>query len=119
MILNVRRLLIGVVVASVLATVLTVSWAALGPRSGAPSPQAPAQAAVAPPAAFPAGPSWSTAWSAAPSSAGRDKPLGHTVRNVVHTTIGGPRVRVRLSNRFGLAPVRFGHVTVALSAHAG
>ncbi|MCY1139572.1 SGNH/GDSL hydrolase family protein [Actinoplanes sp. Pm04-4] len=113
-----RRLLIGVLVASVLTTVLTVSWAVLGPlRSGTSSPQAPAQAAVALPA--PSGPSWSTAWAAAPSSAGLDKPLGHTVRNVVHTTIGGPRVRVRLSNRFGLEPLRFGHVTVALSAHAG
>ncbi|MCO8270028.1 GDSL-type esterase/lipase family protein [Actinoplanes sp. TRM 88003] len=115
-----RRLLIGVVVASVLATVLTVSWAALGPlRAGVPSPQASAQAAVAPTAAFPARPGWSTAWSAAPSSAGRGRPPGHTVRNVVHTTIGGPKVRVRLSNRFGVEPVRFGRVTIALSAHAG
>lgn len=118
--MNVRRLLIGVVVASVLTTVLTVTWTALGPlRSGAPSPQASAQAA---PALFPSRPSlpsWSTAWSAAPSSASRAGLPGHTVRNVVHTTIGGPRARVRLSNRFGVEPVRFGRVTVALSAHAG
>jgi len=66
--------------------------------------------------------SWSTAWAAAPACAmtARDGGLaGYTVRNVVHTTIGGPRVRLRLTNRFGDAPVTFGHVTVALSAHRG
>ncbi|WP_250035322.1 SGNH/GDSL hydrolase family protein [Paractinoplanes maris] len=115
-----RRLLIGVVVASILSTTLTVTWMALGPlRSGAPSPQASAQAAPALPPSTRPGPDFSTAWSAAPSSASRTRPPGHTIRNVVHTTIGGPLVRVRLSNRFGAEPVRFGHVTVALSAHSG
>ncbi len=118
--MNVRRLLIGVVVASVLSTTLTVTWAALGPlRSGAPSPQASAQAAAPLPPPVPREPEFSTAWSAAPSAASRTRPAGHTIRNVVHTTIGGPLVRVRLSNRFGVGAVRFGHVTVALSAHGG
>ncbi|MBL7259106.1 SGNH/GDSL hydrolase family protein [Paractinoplanes lichenicola] len=117
-----RRLLIGVVVTSVLSTILTVTWMALGPlRSSTPSPQASAQAAPAIASAAPGGtrPEWSTAWAAAPSAANFQRPLGHTVRNVVHTTIGGPHVRIRLSNRFGVAPVRFGHVTIALSAHSG
>ncbi|MGK5685405.1 SGNH/GDSL hydrolase family protein [Actinoplanes sp. URMC 104] len=116
-----RRLLIGVVVASVLSTILTVTWVALGPlRQSAPSPQATAQAAApASASAFAPAPEWSTTWSAAPSAANFKRPLGHTIRNVVHSTIAGPRVRVRLSNRFGVTPVRFGHVTIAVSAHAG
>ena len=67
-------------------------------------------------------PTWSTAWATAPTSAAPDRPggyPGYTFRNVVHTTIGGPLVRLRLTNRFGSRPVRFGHVTVALSGHPG
>jgi lysophospholipase L1-like esterase len=67
----------------------------------------------------PAGPAWSTTWATAPSSAVAARPAGTTIRNVVHTTVGGPSARVRLTNRFGTAPVTFGHVTIALSAHAG
>jgi lysophospholipase L1-like esterase len=66
--------------------------------------------------------SWTTAWSAAPAAAVRGVPQGYagaTFRNVVHLTAGGDRVRVHLTNRFGTRPVRFGHVTVAVSAHAG
>jgi lysophospholipase L1-like esterase len=73
-------------------------------------------------AAEPAGPPWSTAWANAPASAVKNNPEGFpgfTFRNVVHTSIGGPRARVRITNRFGTAPVRFGHVTVAVSAHPG
>ncbi len=115
-----RRLLIGVVVTAVMSTILTVTWMAFGPlRSDTPTPQASAQAAAATGSPLGVSPEWSTAWSAAPAAANLKKPLGNTVRNVVHTTIGGPRVRVRLSNRFGVTPVRFGHVTVGLSAHTG
>jgi lysophospholipase L1-like esterase len=65
---------------------------------------------------------WTTAWAAAPAAAVRGVHHGYagaTIRNVVHPTAGGDRVRVHLSNRFGTRPVRFGHVTVAVSAHAG
>jgi lysophospholipase L1-like esterase len=65
---------------------------------------------------------WSTAWATAPSSAERGTDqgyAGYTFRDVVHPTIGGDRVRLHLSNRFGTRPVFFGHVTVAVSAHAG
>lgn len=68
------------------------------------------------------GPAWSTTWAAAPSSAVSRAPAGypgHTFRNVVHTSIGGPRLRLRLTNRYGSLPVTFGHVTVALSRHPG
>jgi lysophospholipase L1-like esterase len=123
--MNGRRLLAGAVVAAVLATVLSVA-SALFPSL---RPAAPAAPASAPPpagapvaAAEPAGPEWSTAWASAPASAARNNPdgyPGYTFRNVVHTTIGGPRARVRITNRFGTAPIRFGHVTVAISAHSG
>jgi lysophospholipase L1-like esterase len=62
---------------------------------------------------------WETAWATAPAAAvaGVEQGYaGYTIRNVVHPTAGGDRVRIRLSNRFGTAPVLFGHVTVALAA---
>jgi lysophospholipase L1-like esterase len=65
---------------------------------------------------------WETAWATAPAAAvaGTEQGYaGYTIRNVVHPTAGGDRVRIHLSNRFGTAPVLFGHVTVAVSAHAG
>jgi lysophospholipase L1-like esterase len=117
MIVKVRRLLIGVMVTSVLSTILTVTWMALGPLRAVTTPAPQASAAAA--AAADAGPEWSTAWAAAPAAGYLDGPAGFTVRNVVHTTIGGPKARIRLSNRFGTTPVQFGHVTVAVSAHAG
>src|SRR4051812_4782436 len=65
---------------------------------------------------------WTTAWATAPAAAvnGADQGYaGYTIRNVVHPTAGGSTVRIHLSNRFGTAPVLMGHVTVAVSAHAG
>lgn len=62
---------------------------------------------------------WETAWATAPAAAvsGTDQGYaGYTIRNVVHPTAGGDRVRIHLSNRFGTAPVFFGHVTVAVAA---
>jgi lysophospholipase L1-like esterase len=62
---------------------------------------------------------WETAWATAPAAAvaGVEQGYaGYTIRNVVHPTAGGDRVRIHLSNRFGTAPVLFGHVTVALAA---
>jgi lysophospholipase L1-like esterase len=67
-------------------------------------------------------PGWSTAWATAPAAAvaGVEQGYaGYTIRNVVHTTIGGSTVRVHLSNRFGTQPVLMAHVTVAVSAHTG
>ncbi|MEV4708019.1 SGNH/GDSL hydrolase family protein [Actinoplanes sp. NPDC049316] len=68
------------------------------------------------------GPDWTTAWATAPAAAvsGVEQGYaGYTIRNVVHTTAGGASVRIHLSNRFGTQPVLMGHVTVAVSAHAG
>jgi lysophospholipase L1-like esterase len=42
-----------------------------------------------------------------------------TLRQVVRISAGGPRIRLRLSNAFGTAPLRFTVVHVALSRGAG
>ncbi|MFI9804481.1 SGNH/GDSL hydrolase family protein [Streptomyces sp. NPDC052301] len=66
--------------------------------------------AVAEPAAPPR---WTGSWETAPSGTTPALP-GAAVRNVVHLSVGGTAVRVRLSNRLGTTPLRLGAVTVAL-----
>jgi lysophospholipase L1-like esterase len=58
---------------------------------------------------------WRTAWSSAPDSAGPALPA-QTLRQVVRTTTSGSRVRVRLSNLFGTAPLTLGAAHIGLSA---
>ncbi|GAA3115871.1 GDSL-type esterase/lipase family protein [Streptomyces echinatus] len=70
--------------------------------------------AVAEPAPMP----WTGSWETAPSSTAAALP-GAAVRNVVHLSIGGTAVRVRLSNRLGTRPLHLGAVTVALRREAG
>jgi len=61
---------------------------------------------------------WAGSWAAAVT---RGNATGLTnnglndqsVRMVVHTTVGGPQFRVRLSNSYGEQPVRVGRATVA------
>jgi lysophospholipase L1-like esterase len=84
-----------------------------------------APALAAPPAKV-AGPraaaAWTTTWATAAAAAVPGVNAGYagfTIRNVVHTSVAGNRVRIHLSNRFGTAPVLMGHVTVAVSAHTG
>jgi lysophospholipase L1-like esterase len=61
---------------------------------------------------------WVAAWGAAPDSPGPSI-AGSTVRQIVRTSLGGSRVRLRFSNLFGAAPVTLGPVRVALAAGAG
>ncbi|MGQ4388383.1 SGNH/GDSL hydrolase family protein [Streptomyces sp. SAS_270] len=56
---------------------------------------------------------WTGTWEAAPSGTVPALP-GASIRNVVHTSLGGTAVRVRISNRLGTGPLRVGSVTVAL-----
>jgi lysophospholipase L1-like esterase len=44
---------------------------------------------------------------------------GTTLREIVHISIGGPSVRVVLTNEFGLDPLTIGAAQIALSAGAG
>jgi lysophospholipase L1-like esterase len=56
--------------------------------------------------------SWVAAWTAAPDSAG--PPFERqSIRQIVRTSVGGSRVRIRLSNLFAAEPVRIGPIHVA------
>lgn len=66
---------------------------------------------------------WVTTWTAAPQVARAGGPAGaqapaafndQTVRMIVHTTLGGRRARVTLSNAFGNAPLKVGAANIAL-----
>lgn len=56
-----------------------------------------------------------SAWTAAPDQAGPAL-KAQTIRQVVRTSVGGARVRLRLSNLYGHAPVTFGAVHVGQQA---
>ncbi|MYW20120.1 SGNH/GDSL hydrolase family protein, partial [Streptomyces sp. SID2955] len=66
-----------------------------------------------PAVAEPAPLTWTGSWETAPTGTAAALP-GAAVRNVVHVSVGGSSVRVRLSNRLGTRPLRLGAVTVAL-----
>ncbi|HLX83168.1 MAG TPA: SGNH/GDSL hydrolase family protein [Terriglobales bacterium] len=58
---------------------------------------------------------WITTWTT--SNAASDQPTtfsNQTIREVVHTSIGGSAVRIRLSNTFGPRAIRFDAVAVGL-----
>jgi lysophospholipase L1-like esterase len=58
---------------------------------------------------------WTGSWSAATSGYPAVGPwTDRTLRLVVHTSAGGPRVRLRFDNTFAAAPVRIGGATVAV-----
>ncbi|SES09094.1 Lysophospholipase L1 [Streptomyces qinglanensis] len=62
---------------------------------------------------------WVGTWSAAPAAAeprSRDGFAHMSIRNVVHTSVGGTGARVRLSNLFGNRPLTITHASVALAA---
>jgi len=77
---------------------------------------APASATLVP---VPAGSHWITTWGASPqrATAGNLSRAGFreaTIREIVLTSAGGVRVRVRLTNAFGSAPLRIGLAAVAI-----
>ncbi|PIB12267.1 G-D-S-L family lipolytic protein [Streptomyces sp. HG99] len=60
---------------------------------------------------------WTGSWSASTSSYAAVGPwTDRTLRLVVHTSAGGPAVRVRLANTFAAGPVRIGSASVAVQA---
>ncbi|SEQ31476.1 Lysophospholipase L1 [Streptomyces sp. yr375] len=63
---------------------------------------------------------WVGTWAAAPAGAepgtGTDGMAGRTVRNVVHTSVGGTSARVTLSNLYGTRPLTLTHATLAIAA---
>jgi lysophospholipase L1-like esterase len=81
------------------------------PHTGAPSP-----ATVHNPAA-PANSTgtWVVTWTGAPVSAEPNTARGYpgrTIRNIVHTSVGGDAARITLSNLFGAVPLIIGQATV-------
>ncbi|AEW94286.1 MULTISPECIES: SGNH/GDSL hydrolase family protein [Streptomycetaceae] len=61
---------------------------------------------------------WVGTWSAAAAATEPDTPHGYpdtSIRNVVHTSVGGTAARVQLSNVFGTVPVTFTHVTLGVA----
>lgn len=73
-------------------------------------------------------PSWLASWTASPQAVWNSDFLfpsnvpavlqGQTVRQVARISVGGPRVRIVLSNAYGKVPLRIGAATVALAASA-
>ncbi|MEV6168599.1 SGNH/GDSL hydrolase family protein [Streptomyces sp. NPDC051954] len=60
---------------------------------------------------------WTGSWAASTSGYPAVGPwTDRTLRLVVHTSVGGPRVRLRFDNTFAAAPVRIGSATVAVQA---
>lgn len=81
--------------------------AAAGPQGVARTPAAPARSTGL----------WLATWAAAPVLGATDPEQGpdpslRTIRNVVHTSIGGDAARITLSNLFGTHPLLIDHVTV-------
>ncbi len=68
--------------------------------------------------------SWATTWAASPTACGAGdcgvlrNVENRTVRERVRVSIGGSRLRVRLSNEYGTSPLVIGAATVALTAAA-
>jgi lysophospholipase L1-like esterase len=62
---------------------------------------------------------WTGSWAASPMAElwtpNNVSDYGSTFRNVVHLTLGGSAIRLRISNEFGSTPLALGSVHVALS----
>ncbi|EST36878.1 hypothetical protein N566_15995 [Streptomycetaceae bacterium MP113-05] len=62
---------------------------------------------------------WVGTWAAAPAAGEPGTRNGFadtSVRNIVHTSVGGTRTRIHLSNLFGEKPLTFTRATLALAA---
>ena len=62
--------------------------------------------------------SWISSWTASPMAPRGVMPAtfsNRTIRQIVHLSIGGDKVRLRLSNEFGTKPVLIGAASVALA----
>ena len=65
-------------------------------------------------------PAWTGSWAAAPVAAAAEDnalgPQGKTYRDIVHLSLGGKAIRLRISNEFGATPLTVASVHVALSS---
>ncbi|MDB5746631.1 MAG: hydrolase family protein [Massilia sp.] len=85
-----------------------------GPALGAAlaTPLLPAQAQTGPSERWCA--TWGSAPAGPPPSASMQSYTGQTLRLVARASIGGSRVRIRVSNEMGSTPLRIGRATIAL-----
>jgi lysophospholipase L1-like esterase len=60
--------------------------------------------------------SWSAAPVAAPAASSIASPDGATYRDIVHLSLGGNAIRLRISNEFGTKPLALASVHAAISA---
>ncbi|MEV6026166.1 SGNH/GDSL hydrolase family protein [Streptomyces sp. NPDC052036] len=118
----------GYALLSAIVTVIVALSAAIyigAPADDGDSRGALAAARQAPPgAAAPASVgAWVSTWSASPSGAepgtGTNGMAGRSVRNVVHTDVGGTSARITLSNLYGRQPLTVTHASIALAAAGG
>ncbi len=108
---------LSAVIAVVCAAILVGTGGSGTARTDPTGRHAPAQAAV--PAASG---DWLASWATAPAAAEPDTARGYpglSIRNVVHTSVGGTAARVRLSNLFGRRPLVLTHVTLGVAAGPG
>ena len=64
--------------------------------------------------------SWTGTWASAPLTGKPDPALGgKTLRQIVHTSVAGSRLRVRISNAFGDRPLRIEDVHIAIASAGG
>ncbi|GAA2611209.1 SGNH hydrolase [Paractinoplanes durhamensis] len=104
--------------------VLAVPGAASAlPVLGAPGAASASLALAAPGSSTSAGsagsPGWAGAWATSPQREAGPTFAQQTLRLLVHPTIGGSSVRLRLSNAFGAADVTFGAVGVSRAVASG
>ena len=104
-----------------IATIATVTAppgaAAAATSTAAPSTAAPSTAATSTVAGPASG--WIGAWSTSPQREAGPAFADQTLRMLVHPTVGGTSLRIRLSNTFGAAQVTFDTVSIARAAASG
>ena len=61
---------------------------------------------------------WGTAPAGPPPAANLQTFTDQTLRLIVHTSIGGNRVRIRVSNEFGATPLRIGAARIGAARRA-
>jgi lysophospholipase L1-like esterase len=108
--LGVGGLAVGVAALAVVALAVGALTVVVGTRVAAPGPAGRDEDDRC-------GPTWATAWQASPQAVPPAQPLaGRTLRMIVRPQVTGSQVRVRLSNRFGTAPLPLGAVSVGRAA---
>lgn len=108
-----------VAVIALVCTVIVIGTGGTGAATDAAAPRSHAGAAAAGPAVAGA---WVGTWGSAPAGAEPDTPNGYpglSIRDVVHTSVGGTALRIGLSNLYGITPLTLTHVTVAVAAGSG